>query len=260
MTTNATTNAIERSREAEAFLDARQHTAPEVVSACEGWTAHEVTAHLAGAAAEITRHLEPYLAGDPVPNTRTFEEREPAFRALDDTTLARRLEDEEQQMRRAISQVLAVEPDAIIPWTGRQMAVAKFVPHMRNEFAIHRWDFVGDDDTSCRLLAQPELTEHAVGVFGEILLRRGREHDPCPGEDFSVRLRAANTPDVRVSVDAGQAGLQLVDDPVDEPHVELDPAARTLVLWGRRPDQRGRFRSHVTEATLSRLQALLSGY
>lgn len=66
-----------RSRVAEAFLDARQYTAPQTVSACEGWTAHEVTAHLAPAAAEITRHLEPYLAGEPVPPTRSFEEREP---------------------------------------------------------------------------------------------------------------------------------------------------------------------------------------
>lgn len=63
---------IQRSREAEAFFCARQHTAPEVVSACEGWTAHEVTAHLTGAAVEITRHLQPCLKGDPVPTTRTF--------------------------------------------------------------------------------------------------------------------------------------------------------------------------------------------
>ncbi|MBW0009232.1 MAG: maleylpyruvate isomerase N-terminal domain-containing protein, partial [Pseudonocardiales bacterium] len=86
-----TTTTIERSREAEAFLDARQHTAPEVVSACEGWTAHEVTAHLAASAAEVTRHLEPYLDGQPVPRTRTFEEREPPYQALDDAALLRRL-------------------------------------------------------------------------------------------------------------------------------------------------------------------------
>ncbi len=52
----------ERSREVAAFLDARQYTAPQVVSACEGWTAHEVTAHLTGIAVEISRHLSPYLA------------------------------------------------------------------------------------------------------------------------------------------------------------------------------------------------------
>ncbi|MBV8540208.1 MAG: maleylpyruvate isomerase N-terminal domain-containing protein [Pseudonocardiales bacterium] len=255
-----TTTTIERSREAEAFLDARQHTAPEVVSACEGWTAHEVTAHLAASAAEVTRHLEPYLDGQPVPRTRTFEEREPPYQALDDAALLRRLEVEEQKMRGVIARVLDREPDAAIPWTGRRMVVAKFLPHLRNEFAIHRWDFVGDDDTSTELLTQPELTEHAVSVLGPLLVRRGREHDPTPDEDFHVRLRADAAPDVRLVVESGQAGLQLTDQHADEPYVELDPAARTLVIWGRRPDQRGRFRSHVTQPTLTRLQAILSGY
>ncbi len=84
-----------RSREVDAFLDARQHIAPGVVSACEGWTAHEVTAHLTGIAAEITRHLTPYLAGHPVPDTRSFEEREAPFQAMADADLCRRLETEE---------------------------------------------------------------------------------------------------------------------------------------------------------------------
>jgi hypothetical protein len=140
------------------------------------------------------------------------------------------------------------------------MAVAKFVPHLRNGFAIHRWDFVGDDEVSAELLAQPELAEHAVDILGQLLLRRGREHDPCPDEDFHVRLRAENAPDVRLVVEAGQAGLELVSDQTDGPHVDLDLAARTLVIWGRRPDQRGRFRSHVSQPTLRRLHALLSGY
>ncbi|PZS14050.1 MAG: hypothetical protein DLM60_19805 [Pseudonocardiales bacterium] len=251
---------IDRSREADAFLDARQYTAPEVVSACEGWTAHEVTAHLAAAAAEITCHLEPYLAGEPVPRTRSFEEREPPYRAMGDAELLRRLDVEEAKMRGTIEHVLAREPEAVISWTGRQMAVAKFLPHLRNEFAIHRWDVVGDDDTSAELLAQPDLTEHAVSVLGQILVRRGREHDPAPDEDFHVRLRAENASDVRLVVEAGQAGLQLTDDPADEPYVVLDAAARTLVIWGRRPAQRDRVRSHVDQPTLSRLQALLSGY
>lgn len=249
-----------RTREAEAFLDAHQDTAPEVVSACEGWTTHEVTAHLAATAAEITRHLEPYLQGDAVPRTRTFEEREPPYRAMDDATLGRRLPDEDDKMRSILGQVLAQQPDAVIPWTGRQMAVAKFLPHMRNEFAIHRWDIVGDDETSAELLSQPELTEHAVGVLGRILLLRGTAHDPFPGQDFHLRLRAGPAPDVRVVVEAGHAGLELTHSEADEPSVELDPAARTLVIWGRRPGQRGRFRSHVGEPALRRLQALLSGY
>jgi hypothetical protein len=238
-------DTIERSREAEAFLDARQYTEPDVVSACEGWTAHDVTAHLAAAAAEVTRHLQPYLQGEQVPATRSFEEREPPYRALDDAVLLARIEAEEAKMRAIIAQVLARESSAVIPWTGRQMQVAKFLPHLRNEFAIHRWDFIGDDDTGNRLLAQPELTDHAVGVLGEILLRRGRQHDPFPEQDFHVRLRSGDS-DLSVTVESGQARVHRADDQADEPHLELDAAARTLFIWGRRPDQRARIRSHLS--------------
>jgi hypothetical protein len=140
------------------------------------------------------------------------------------------------------------------------MVVAKFVPHLRNEFAIHRWDIVGDDDTGAELLGQPDLTAHAVDVLGEILTRRGRQHDPAPNEDFSVRLRAGTTRDIRLVVQQGQARLEFAEADDHEAHVTLDPAARTLVMWGRRPDRRGRFQSRVDQRTLARLQALLSGY
>lgn len=250
---------ISRSPEAEAFFDARQYTAPEVLSACEGWTAHDVTAHLAATAAEITRHLQPYLLGDEVPQTQSFKQREPPYRELTDVALLARLDTEDAAMRGALAQVLAQEPDAVIPWTGRQMAVAKFLPHMRNEYAIHRWDFVGDDDTSNLLLAQPDLTSHAVSVLGEILLRRGRKHDPAPDENFHVRLRAAGT-DVRVVVESGHATLYEASEQDDEPYVEMDAAARTLFIWGRRPDHRGRIRSHLDQPMLNRLQMLLAGY
>jgi hypothetical protein len=67
---------VKRSREADAFLTAIDQAAPEAVSACDGWTTHEIAAHVAGIAVEVIRHLEPYLQGDPVPQTRSFEERE----------------------------------------------------------------------------------------------------------------------------------------------------------------------------------------
>lgn len=230
------------------------------MTACDGWTTHEITAHLAGAAAEITRHLEPYLQGEPVPETQSFEVREAPYQAMADDALRSRLEAEEDRMRLLIDQVLAHEPDAVIPWTGRQMVVAKFIPHMRNEFAIHRWDFAGDGETASRLLAQPELTEHAVGVLGEILVRKGRTHDPSPDEDFHLRLRSEGATDVRLLVESGQARLEMATDDRDEPSVDLDTAARTLVIWGRRPDQRGQFRSHAPAPMLARMQALLAGY
>jgi hypothetical protein len=250
----------ERSPEAEAFIEARRHIGARAVSACVGWTAHEVTAHLVGVVVEISEHLTPYLAGRPVPETRSFEEREAPWRAMADAELCQVVGVEEERMRAGLDQVLARDPRAVIRWTGRQMEVAKFRPHLRSEFALHRWDIVGDDQTSIELLGQPDLTEHAVGVLGEILTRRGRAHDPAPNRDLHVRLRAGSDPDVRLVVEAGGAQLELAEAGGDEPGVELDPAARLLTIWGRRPDHRGRVRSDLEPAVLGRLQTLLAGY
>lgn len=249
-----------RSRETDAFLESRQQTPADIVSACDGWTAHEITAHLMAAAAEVIRHLEPHLAGEPVPATRSFEEREPPYRAMNDQALCDALVPEEARVRALIDEAVARDPEATIPWTGRQMPVAKFLPHLRSELAIHRWDIVGDDDISTELLGQADLTGHAVGVLGEMLLLSGRARDPAPGEDLHVRLRSNGAADVRLVVENGHPSLQLTDEQGDEPYVELDAAARTLVIWGRRPDHRGRFRSHLSESMLTRVQLLLSGY
>jgi hypothetical protein len=59
----------ELSREAVAFIATADKTAPQAVSACGGWTAHEIAAHVTGIAVEVIRHLDPFLQGDPVPQT-----------------------------------------------------------------------------------------------------------------------------------------------------------------------------------------------
>lgn len=251
---------IERSREAHAFLDSVHNSSPHTVSACVGWTTHQIAAHVTGIAIEVIRHLDPYLQGDPVPKTRSFEEREAPLQAADHATLLRRLDNEEARMRAIVAEVLDREPHAIIPWTGRQMAVAKFIPHLRNEHALHRWDIVGDDDISADLLAGTDLVEHSVEVLGRILLNAGRNRDPDPDSDVAVRLRASGQRDLRVLVDGDDASLVWTDDEGDEPTVEMDAAARLLLIWGRRPDRRGRLHSHLTQTDLTRLQALLSGY
>jgi mycothiol maleylpyruvate isomerase-like protein len=251
---------LQRIRETEAFLSALDHTAPRTVSACDGWTAHEITAHLTAVAVEVTRHLEPFLEGRPVPATASFDQREPPFRALGDRELRNRLEGEEVKVHAVIDHVLQQNPDAVIPWTGRPMPVAKFIPHLRNEFAVHRWDIMGDDDVSFELLAQPELTEHSITVLGTILLAKGSEHDPGAGNDFCVRLRSGDTRDVRLMVVAGDAALHAADQGAHDPDITLDAAARLLVMWGRRPSPPGRINSQLTAPALTRFQTLLAGY
>jgi mycothiol maleylpyruvate isomerase-like protein len=253
---------IERSREAEAFLEFVEATEPQALSACDGWTTREVAAHVLGIAVEVVRHLEPYLQGDPVPATRSFEEREAPLRAAGHQAVLDRLADEDERMRRVIGDVLEREPDAVIPWTGRHMAVAKFLPHLRNEYALHRWDIAGDDEISQSILGAPDLVEHSVGELGHILLVAGRRRDPAPKEDFRVTLTSAGQPDLCVEVHGGTARLAWCGGTQGDAarRIEFDSAARHLFIWGRRPDRRGRVRSQVPPSELARAQTLLSGY
>jgi hypothetical protein len=251
---------IERSREADAFLTTIDAAAPEAVSACVGWTTHEIVAHVTGIAVEVSRHLEPYLLGEPVPKTRRFEEREAPLQALGHVDLLRRLDSEEGRMRDLVAEVLDREPDAVIPWTGRHMAVAKFIPHLRNEHALHRWDVAGEDDISRQLLGHDDLVDHSVVELGQILLVAGRKHDPDPGTDFRVRLRSDGHRDLQVIVEAGIATLSWAEGFADEPRIDINTVARHVFIWGRRPDRHGQAHSHLPQPDLARLQALLSGY
>ena len=53
--------------------------------------------------------------------------------------------------------------------------MAKFIPHLRNEHALHRWDVAGDDETSRELLGALDLVDQSVGELGAILLVAGRK-------------------------------------------------------------------------------------
>ena len=251
---------IERSPEAEAFLATIDKSDPRGISSCDGWTTHEIAAHITGIAVEVNRHLDPFLQGDPVPETRSFEEREDPLRAIEYADLLNRLDTEELRMRRLVADVLEMNPESVIPWTGRRMAVAKFIPHLRNEHALHRWDIVGDDELSITLLGQSDLSQHSVEVLGQILLVAGRKRDPEPDTDFYACLHSEGQRDLSVVLQEGEGSLRWDENSSREPSVVGDPAARLLFIWGRRPEGSGRLRSYLAPDELSRLQALLSGY
>ncbi len=247
-------------RETDAFFAALEQTAPDACCACLGWTAHELVAHLVAAAIEVALNLEAYGEGRPVPATRGFEEREAPWRAKDAATLRRDLPGALGRMRAALDAVLEADPDAVVPWTRRQMVVATFVTHLRSELALHRFDLVGDDEESMVLLSQPELTAHAVSVLGPPLLARGSAAHPGLGEPARLTLAAPGEPDVVVVADATGAHLELAGAGSGEPTVTSDPAARLLVIWGRRPGDPRRVRAPGGAAMLGRLQGLLAGY
>ncbi|WP_276970832.1 maleylpyruvate isomerase N-terminal domain-containing protein [Ferrimicrobium acidiphilum] len=242
--------------EATAFLEALGDTAPDALTMCSLWRAHEVAAHLAAGALEIALNLEAYGDGRPIPVTRGFDEREMPFRAMDDPRLRVELQSNIGRVGKALDAVLSLDPNAVVPWTGRQMVVATFVTHLRSEFALHRFDLVGEDSTSTSLLGQPELTDHAVDVLGRALLARGAGSAPA---DFRAVLAAPGASQVTIVVDEGGPRLERNDTPL-EPEVTGDPAARLLLLWGRHPADPRRLEAPGGADTLGVLRSLLAGY
>jgi uncharacterized protein (TIGR03083 family) len=223
--------------EATELLTTLISTPPTAPTACAGWTAHELVAHLAAGAAEMADLTEDSLAGsDPRP-TRAFEDREAPFVALADETLRDRLVTEALRLGAAVEQLRDAGSSATVTFAGRDLTAADLSMHGRSEAALHRWDLAGDDPISVELLSQPELTVHATTVLttmvdgsaeavagraGRGCVRASRLTFASPGHDDIVFVR-------------DEQGTRFeMADPDPAPTAVADPATRLLALWGRR--------------------------
>jgi uncharacterized protein (TIGR03083 family) len=252
------THTMTPSAELVALLTALDAIESSALTSCPGWTAHHAAAHIAGNYEEVRRHIEAFAAGHPLERTQSWDEREYALRQLDHSALVRRIDDQAAATAAVITDVLAAQPDAELTWTKRTVPVAGFLAHMRSEDALHRWDLVGDDDTSLELLSQQDLLEHAVNFIGRPLLQRGLRAGV--GETpFSARVRSPGRDDLVVDSVGGQARLS-IDAPQGEATIEGDPAARLLLLWGRKPSPFFRLRTGRDGESADRVQTLLAGY
>lgn len=241
-----------------AFASAIAEAHPQAGTACGAWTTRDVVAHNAGNAEEITRTLRAHVDGKSVPATRSFEEREAPYLAMRDDALYDALAERTEALGAMLDEALAGDANAPVPWTGREMKVSSFPTHMRNELALHRWDVVGDDEVSDRLLAQEELTAHAIDAIGRPLLVKGMDRFEGTLES-PLRLRAHGRDDIVLRPARG--GIQLaLAPPEGDAVLETDPSARLLLLWGRQPCDTARVHSRAGRETLGLLRTLLSGY
>jgi hypothetical protein len=250
----------DRFPEWQPFVDAVHQRRPDAGTWCEAWTVRDIVVHQAGNAEELARVLGAHLAGEPV-GTRGFEEREGPLRALNDADLWDALVDRMATLNQVAAAADEVPADTDVAWTGRTMKVPWFAEHMREELVLHGWDITGDCDTGAAFrtaLAEPWMTTHSVIAVGRPLLAKGARQ-LSPGERIEARLRATGTDDVFVSADTDRATIGLAD-PEGPATLETDPAARVLLLWGRRPADPSRICSRVGAETLGRVRRLLSGY
>ena len=210
-----------------AALPAREATAP---TWCPGWSSHEVVAHVAAAAQERADLIEEHLVGRPGRPTRSWEKREPPFRALPDPQLRQCLVAEAARFERAVG---GMTDDDSVDYTGWAMSAEQLRTHSHSEASLHRWDLVGDDEISRRLLAQPKLTSHALAAFAALpaLLEAQRWIDPS-FTTGPLRLRSPGQPDVLVEPGFG---LSLVSPAGRGTVIAMDAHDRLLVLWGRCP-------------------------
>jgi uncharacterized protein (TIGR03083 family) len=248
---------LTRPPETAYLLHTLSQVGPRALTSCPGWSAHHIAAHIAGNHEEARRHVEAYHAGRPLPATRSFEEREAPLLRLRFDVLLTRIETEEVGLLTAVEAVLAADEGARLRWTGRTVKIAGFPTHMRSECAVHRWDVAGDDDVSHQLLSQPDLLTHAVTFIGRPLLLRGLARTTAP---FSGRVRSPGADDLLVSVERDRAPRLEVTKPLGPAVLECDAAARLLLLWGRKAQPFHRLRADADDATVARLQQLLSGY
>jgi hypothetical protein len=230
-------------------------------TACVGWTAHELLAHLAAGAHEEAELIDTHLAGNPSRATRPLDERELPYRELPDDELRGRLVELGERLTGSIDRLRASGEDEGVAFTGRTMRAADFAMHSRSECALHRWDLVGSDEVSRELLSQPKLTAHALTVLTSMAVLpeapANRLGAASAAPDTSVVLRSADD-DLVVTLDADAVSLAIVARGPVPASVELEAADRLLLLWGRRPSVPPSVSPGATGAQRDLLRALFA--
>jgi uncharacterized protein (TIGR03083 family) len=243
----------------EAFAAAVQQRSPDAGTWCEAWTVRDIVVHQAGNADELGRVLAQHLSGIAT-RTRPFSEREAPYRAMADADLWATFLHRLDQLSEIAQAAAERDPDTDVAWTGRTMKIGWFAEHMREELVLHRWDVTGDDTVARSDLGTSWMTEHSVRAVGRPLLARGAAQLAVDSDGpVEGRLRVAGCDDVLVRADADGTAIELVP-PEGPAAIETDAAARTLLLWGRRPLDPSRWRSGLGPEKLRRLRTLLNGY
>ncbi len=241
----------------EAFNETLNQFDPSALTACAEWTVRDIAVHMVSGADEILRHLKPALDGAPIPATRSFAEREASWAEVHNDNLLKRLPILVTQVNQHLDELLDREPAHVMPWSGRQMPTAMFRSHLRNEFALHRWDMIGSDDVSVGLLADPLLTTHTVRALAGPLLARAT---PMP-EGWSARLRSPRQPDVVIrATNSNGISMTLEDQTNEPPTIDSEPDIRLLLLWNRFQPTRHRCTAPLGARQMLELRSVLRGY
>jgi uncharacterized protein (TIGR03083 family) len=231
------------SREAEALMSTLAEVAPSTPTACVGWTARNILAHLTAGTKEVADLIELKVNHHQQRPTRGFDEREAPFLAMEDAELGQAMAAEGARMTAAMA-ALAATDDPTFLFTGSNLTLPQLGTHLRSEMTLHRWDIVGDDDISQQLLIQPDLTRHAVDVLDAmpVLYEAPEWRAKLAGVTDGLRivLRSPNTADIVYQHSPTDSSFEIVENgPASgDAVVTTDLANRYLTIWGRRSAER----------------------
>jgi hypothetical protein len=227
----------------EAFLAAIADVPADAPTACSAWTARHVAAHMAAGFEEVCVLIEDFLADRPSRDTRSFDEREAPYLAMEDRALHERLREQLMKTTDVLADFRAAGPDAAFEFNGARITAAEMTVHFDSELAIHRWDLVGDDAISAEMLPNPAFTRHGVFLLNALPMLVEAADNRIAGTDLratTVVLRTPGEADVALHVDDdGRARFVQGDgDITADVVVTTDAANRLLTLWGRRSSRR----------------------
>jgi uncharacterized protein (TIGR03083 family) len=221
--------------ETTAFLETLARHDPSDPTACRGWRVRDLVAHLAAGSQEEAELVEAELRGEPSRPTRSFGEREQVLRDVPYPELLEALAHQGGRLAAATRALIAT--GGSVEFTGTRLTGRQLLVHTRSELALHRWDLAGNDPVSRTLLAQDDLTDHAVTVLTGMRGLQESVAARCTRRTgtLALRLRAPGTDDVRLVLgpDPSLDRAPAVDV---EPVIVTTAADRLLLLWGRRPE------------------------
>lgn len=248
--------------EVKVFSQAAAQIPANRVTACRGWTAHDLLAHVVAGGAEMARLVGLHLQGKSHEATTPFEEREAAFREIPYLDLVDLLS--QGGLTELIGSMATGDEEARLDFTGWSMDAGSLGLHIRSELAVHAWDLVGSTPNVVEVLSQPELTEHAVNSLNNLDVIAERSHIrtktmvKAGHVSLQARLRVRSGHDVLLEASESQTRLSITA-PTSDPALTSDSASRLLMLWGRIPPAAHASTSDLNAADRQALHAWLHG-
>jgi hypothetical protein len=130
---------------------------------CQGWSAHDVIAHVAAGSAELADLMALAAVGE-TRSTRGFDSREAPYRAMSPWRL--RLALVHHGLRATWLLARLSRSGRSVDFTGATLTASQIARHAESELVVHRYDLVGLDRVARRHLAAPALVAHAHEVVG----------------------------------------------------------------------------------------------